>query len=317
MKELINKLFQQFGFHIESQWMYEQRQLLQKILTELFLKKHSAPFSEKISTIICFSKDRPMQLDALLFSMKQMIDDFDKIPIKVIYYSSNDDFQKGYDKLRGLAYCSKVNFIKETSFRDNLMALLSKIKSEKVLFLVDDLFFKNPLDWKSFSALDNDTYIPSLRHGTHLDFAYTVQKAQVMPKVQDVNGMISWQWSDGVLDWNYPLSLDGHLFKTEEIYTLFKWIEFNAPNSLEHSMQIAKKVFAKRKGIAYKESIVVNNPANKVQNENPNYHGKADNAALNNAWLDDYRFNFEAYQGIRNRSVHELLEIKLIEDERQ
>jgi hypothetical protein len=317
MKDLIHKLFQQFGFHLESKWMFEQRQLLENILTDLFLRKYRAAYSENGSSIICFSKDRPMQLDALLYSMKQMIDDFDDLPISVIYFASNNDFQKGYDKLSKLAYCSNVNFKKERSFKDDLMALLSEIRSEKVLFLVDDIFFKNPLDWKSFSALDNETYIPSLRHGAHLDFAYTVQKEQSLPSFQNVGKMISWQWSEAELDWNYPLSLDGHLFRTEEIYTLFKWIDFKAPNSLEHSMQIAKAVFSKRKGIAYKESIIVNNPANKVQNENPNYHGEADNTDLNQAWLNGQRFNFEAYQGIMNRSVHELLEIKLIKDERR
>ena len=316
MKQLVNKFLGLFGLHIESQWMHQRRKLLERILSELFLNKNSASYTEKSCSIICFSKDRPMQLDALLFSMKQMLDEFEKVNIYVIYHASNAQFELGYEKLKKLSYCSHINFIREKKFRNELISLLSDIKSEKVLFLVDDIFFKNPLKWESFITLDNETYIPSLRHGSHLNFAYTHQKAQALPNLEEKAGMISWSWSEAEHDWNYPLSVDGHLFKTDEIFTLLSNIDFKAPNSLEHEMQIVKEVFSARKGIAYKESIIVNNPANKVQNENPNYHGESDNEELNQAWLDGYRFNFEAYQGIKNHSAHQLLEIKLIQDER-
>ncbi|MAY83213.1 MAG: hypothetical protein CMP59_03690 [Flavobacteriales bacterium] len=303
--------------HLESKWASNQNSLREKILSELFLAKNRSQFTEKSCSIICFSKDRPLQLDALLYSMKKMIDDFDDLSIQVLYYASNEDFKAGYRKLIDMEYCAHVKFKEENNFKEDLLNTISDLKSSQILFLVDDIFFKNELNWSAFTSIDLDEFIPSLRHGNHLSYAYTVQKEQALPSFEKIGQMISWDWSKGELNWNYPLSLDGHLFKTAEIQTLFQHLDYKAPNSLEQSMQLLKDVFAQRKGIAYETSIIVNNPANKVQNENPNFHGEADNVTLNQAWLDDYRFDFDAYKGLRNQSVHELVEMKLIKDERR
>jgi hypothetical protein len=62
--------------------------------------------------------------------------------------------------------------------------------------------------------------------------------------------------------------------------------------------------------ICYDKSIIVNNPCNKVQTNNPNLHGSEDQQELNKSFLDGKIISLENIDGIDNISCQQ--EIKII-----
>jgi hypothetical protein len=314
LKKVLKRTAGKLGVNLESNYTFQQSEKYKELLERLLLLPTKS-FENNELTFVIFSKNRALQLSALLKSIKYFCDFFPQT--FVLYNFDNNEFEEGYKKLIKSNDFNEITFVKETSFRLNLIETLKSIKTNKLIFLVDDIFFKNKVDLKAFSKLDTRLFVPSLRHGNHLDFAYTVQQKQKLPnfiQAEPYLNMLQWHYDYAELDWAYPLSVDGHLFATDEMQVLVENLSYTAPNSFEAALQLMKPLFSKRLGICFKESVIVNNPCNKVQSENFNYHGKITSEELNNQWLMDFEFDFLQYQGLKNNSVHQELAIKLIKN---
>ncbi|MGY6561888.1 MAG: hypothetical protein ACXITV_07255 [Luteibaculaceae bacterium] len=309
IKGFLKKAFSKVGLTLESNYLTAQRALYASILEKILIATEGDLEKDKLSIII-FSKDRAFQLQALLASLHYFSKDLP--PCFVLYKASNNAFGDGYKKLINLTAEPSVTFTEEQHFKQDLLSLISNVKTEKVLFLVDDIFFKNPIDFNAFARLNVHQFVPSLRHGDNLNFAYTVNKPQRIPRFEKNSKhpeMLVWNYYQEEYDWAYPLSVDGHLFSTQEMKILLENTTFKAPNSLEAAMQVVYPLFSKRKGICFHNSVIVNNPCNKVQSEHFNFHGNDTAAYLNEQWLEGMVFNFLAYAGFQNKSVHEELPI--------
>jgi hypothetical protein len=152
--------------------------------------------------------------------------------------------------------------------------------------------------------------------GLNLKRCYTMQQEQPLPPLQNDAAAgadtICWKWREGMLDWGYPLSVDGHFFSTGEIRTMLRMIDFRAPNSLEHEMQRFLPLFLNRRGIAYKTSKIVNIPCNKVQLENDNICGCMHQDELLARWRQGLQIDIQAVQGLISESAHQDIDLKLI-----
>ncbi len=259
---------------------------------------------------IVFSKDRALQLHALLSSCMGKI--APQVPFHVLYHASTPAHQKAYEEVRELFSHTTIAFVKQdsgNSFRSNLIALLRSIRSEKMFFLVDDIVFTEDFDIKDFAQFDTDKFVPTLRMGLNLTKCYTVQKEQSLPElIPDIvkdKDKITWKWDEGLYDWGYPLSVDGHFFSTHEMTAMIRLIDFSAPNTLEDQLQKFRRFFLFRKGIAYKKSKIVNIPCNKVQNENKNLCGNMHQDYLLEQWQKGYQMDFRSLYGIVNESAHQ------------
>ena len=62
--------------------------------------------------------------------------------------------------------------------------------------------------------------------------------------------MLAWKWGESKVGWAYPLSVDGHVFSTQEIRALAASVGFAAPNSFEGNLQASNERFARRWGLA-------------------------------------------------------------------
>lgn len=311
IKKLVKNIFSRMGLVLMAEYDHARAtkytELLEKIAQETNQERSND------CSIIIFSKDRAMQLDALLRSYFHYTKNV--VPVHVLYYASEVEFKNGYENLISIYKNQGVQFRKEKSFRLDLIKLFEELSSSKVLFLVDDLFFKNSIDFKSFSSIDPKQYVASLRMGKHLTFSYTLQRKQKLPAFsisKEYTDMISWSFNDTELDWAYPLSVDGHLFDSKELKILVNELEYKAPNSFEEALQLMNPLFKKRKGLCFSESIIVNNPCNKVQTENNNISGQMTIEELNNKWLDGYRIKFEKEEGILNESAHQEFTLEFI-----
>ncbi len=310
----INKLFKKIINEINS---YYRSFLCEFYLHKLYKKKKLSKnqVSYKISAIV-FSKDRAMQLHALLNSF------FDtkigECNINVIYYYSNELHKKSYNQLR-LFFRNKVNFIAENnceSFQLCLKKVIDKIPNGKIFFLVDDIIFTETVDYGFLSSLDLSKIIFSLRMGLHLRYSYVVDSPQPLPEnfIQD-NFLLRWKWSNGKLDWGYPLSVDGHIFMIDDVSVWVNYLHFNSPSSFESALQKLKHVYHFKDGMSFTKARIVNIPANKVQSEVDNYHGSIHQDKLLELWLDGKAIDYKKFRGWSNTSVHEEANFNFIKRE--
>ena len=126
----------------------------------------------------------------------------------------------------------------------------------------------------------------------------------------DSNLAFKWYGEKG--DYGYPMSLDGHFFRTKDITPITKVISFTNPNSYESVL--SGYPLNRPKMICFEESIIVNNPINNVQNFNNNIHGKISTIFLNDKFLEGYIIDLEDFKGIKNTSCHQEIEIKFIHE---
>jgi hypothetical protein len=191
--------------------------------------------------VIIFSKDRAMQLDLLLQSilLNFNVEDY---KLNILYKASNDYYNRGYNTIRDLY--PLFTYKKEESFKEDLLSLFND--SKYTVFLTDD-----DIIYQSFK-LNNDELHNifmlteancfSLRLGLNTKHCYTQQKLNKLNNynthnfyfdIDLIEPVISWKVSDGTNDYAYPMSVDGHIFKTDYIKNLCETLEYRNPNLFE------------------------------------------------------------------------------------
>jgi hypothetical protein len=211
-------------------------------LTGLQMLKNIESNDKKILlNAVIFSKDRPMQLHLLLESILKNFK-VDNCLINILYKSSNDEYNRGYNTIRDLY--PQFNYEKEENFKEDLVSLL--IDSQYTVFFTDDdIIYKSLRLTKDelhniFEITNSNCF--SLRLGLNTTNCYTMQRLNKLEKfnkheffhdIQLDHPIISWKVSDGTNDYAYPMSVDGHIFKTEYIKNLCEVLEYSNPNLFE------------------------------------------------------------------------------------
>lgn len=312
---IINYVLKKFGLTLQKLEKMWELEAFAKLYESRI--KHIPVSSRHSAECIVFSKDRALQLHALISSYLETV--ASPVPLHILYHTSTLLHRKAYDEVRELFSNNDISFTKQDSddsFRANLISLLKSVHSEKIFFLVDDVVFIENFDIEDFVKFDTDKFVPTLRMGLKLTKCYTVKQEQplpeLMPDIIKDKDKIIWQWDQGVHDWSYPLSLDGHFFSTQEIATMIQLTEFSAPNTLEDQLQKFRRFFLFRKGIAYKKSRIVNIPCNKVQIENKNLYGDLHQDFLLEQWQQGYQIDFRSLYGFMNESAHQEITFRFI-----
>lgn len=263
---------------------------------------------------VVFSKDRPLQLHALLASYAELVKD--PPPLHVLYRASDERYRAAYDEVFR-ASPAPVEAVAERAFRDDLLALLDRVRAPRLFFLVDDIVFVRPVDFGPLLALDPARFVPALRLAPHLTRCYTFAREQPLPPFREGlladPGLLCWRWRDGALDWAYPLSVDGNLFSTGEIRVLAQRTPFAAPNSFEAALQRHVRLFSGRLGVCHREARVVNVPCNKVQEEIDNRYGETDAETLLALWREGKQLDHRRLYGIVNESAHQDVPLSFVD----
>lgn len=260
---------------------------------------------------VVFSKDRPMQLHALLASY------FAKAknpwPLSVLYTTSSAGFAAAYDEVVQAFRDRPVTFRCERAFRPDLLALLGGPAVDRVFFLVDDIVFVDEVDLAAFADVDTDRVVPSLRLGTNIRRRYDTEipPPHFVAGLTDAAGRRYWRWRDGILDWGYPMSVDGNLFAAGEVRLMARLSGFVAPNSFEAALTSFAECFADRYGACYPRSKIVNIPWNRVQEEHANRAGDVSERYLLEKWCEGWEIDCEKLFGIVNESVHQEVPLAL------
>lgn len=262
--------------------------------------------------VIIFSKDRACQLEFLLRTFRAQVTGASVI--KVLYMSTNEFFEKGYNKVK--QKYSDVCFTKQSSFKQDLMTLVDK-KLALTTFFVDDIAFIRPWNIQDeklkILIANRDIACLSLRMDPKYDFCYAMKRKQTIP-IFDNNHC--WVWKNSSCDWGYPMSLDGHVFRTPDIVPLLEQLQYDNPNLLEGAL--ARRPLDRNKMICYREGKIINNPVNKVQTVNQNIYGQqhpVDAVFLNQAFIEGNLIDNKSLGDItRFVAVHQEFPISLIRE---
>jgi len=264
---------------------------------------------------IIFSKDRACQLKLTLSSFKKNASDFiGHGQVDIIYLASNDKFQEAYDFLIKEYENTSVSFIKQTvNFKEDLLSVLKSDIEYTSFFTDDDIIFK-PIKTEDIlkHLKDDDVFCFSLRLGENVKWCYTMGCDNVLHNQEDWDDFIKWDWTKHYLDFGYPLSVDGHVFRTSDIYKLIKKTTFTNPNTLEAGLQMFDN-FPRDKMASYKHSVLVNSPANMVQEVFNNKRGEEHGISaieLNDRFLSGEEIDLDVLDFSKIKGCHQEIEFK-------
>lgn len=252
-----------------------------------------------------FSFNRPAQLDLFMRSYaKNMLDAH---PINVIYKHSSPLAKEGYAILK--KDFPMHNYICENDLTDSFKDLVVDTVADKnnfTTFFVDDIIFINPVKLEGSSKLKimqerDDILCTSLRLYPGIDYS----QIRGMPiKSPELDENLIWDYSNSQSYWGYPMSVDGHVFRTKDIKNLIKSLDFKNPNTFESAL--SNNPLTQPNMICFPNAILVNNPANKVQTvyaNNPSLNISVDE--LNAKYVAGKRIDMVPFQGISPKSCHE------------
>jgi len=265
--------------------------------------------------VIVFSKDRAAQLDALLRSLRA----FFGFPhrLHVVYATSGYEFELGYDRLR--RWHRGVHWLTDEgmfgSVTKNLVREIGNGPGRYLMFLVDDLLFTRPFTAvQLMQSLDMDHQIlaVSLRLGENITYSYLHDRPIRTP---DFNTGYRWAWKEASREyWNYPMSLDGHIYRTADVTRLLSGLSFKSPNTLESAM--AAHPFPRNRLVCETNPSVVNIAANRVQADYANRCGTQGADSLNEAFLAGQAIDVRPFTGRLFNACHIEEDLPLIADER-
>ena len=264
--------------------------------------------------IIIFSMNRACQLDNLLSSLKMNYVDYQSSKINVVYKYTNEEMGLGYRN------CSRehpfADFTLETNFQKNVVESID-VSRDHTMFLVDDILVlrKFSLSDPSFeesefaNLKDESVVCHSLRLHPGINECYSLnQKETNVKNPTYIGNLMVWNWREQIADWAYPMSVDGHIFKSRFIRKISEKIKYSNPNTFEAAMSNlanAGYIQASKMTCSKLASKLLNIPVNIVQNEFKNKHTNTHNVdVLNKEYLAGRRLSFQHLTNHINTSVH-------------
>ena len=212
---------------------------------------------------IIFSKNRPLQLEALLSSIDYNAPKFDRI---VVIYVSDEQYESGYKRLIDTW---RINWHRQTGFKQDVLANIPD-EGTTTFFVDDDIFyrkFEGKLPWDILKEQRN-VFRYSFRLGKNINHSFTQGKDVFLPDISRTSDAMFFEMSatQDTDEFSYQFSLDGDCFKNEDIKWFMEKKEFDCPNEFEAEMtqiRLFLKPFAR--SAMPEKSFVVNVPHNKVQ----------------------------------------------------
>lgn len=254
--------------------------------------------------LIILSKNRASQLHLLLESIEKNSNSlFDTI--EVVYLFTNKDYEDGYDKL--IDSFKNVEFTMETNFHKNILDSIDSNLPYTTFMVDDDVLYRPILSTQEeiLGEVTDDVCCFSLRLGLNCTYSHPANLHYEINRPEVYNEFVTVNFRDQQVDFGYPLSVDGHIFKTKLIKNiLINMGNFMNPTFLEGGLQRflgdvpPKMVF-------FKTSCLVGVPVNRVSETHPNRNGvvfsfpveELNSKYLNNKIIDFDSMDFNGIDG--------------------
>tara|TARA_R110000851_G_scaffold31375_5_gene84944 strand:+ start:2853 stop:3698 length:846 start_codon:yes stop_codon:yes gene_type:complete len=227
-----------------------------------------------VITSIVFSKDRPLQLDLCLNSIKTNFINCNQ----TIVLHNNSESCSETDKTIESEH-PDVEFWKQgRSIYKDLLHAVASADNDYVCFFTDDCIFFSKFEMDDFNFWGNDVLSLSLRMGQNvkkrqLNEEWHPDLPTTMFMVENYD-LLAWPRTSYLYGsyWSYPLSVDGGVFEKnymvemlDELCLLedkYQWAQ--TPNGIEEALQ-RFWTSAKPLTVSPLASVVVNSPNNRVQ----------------------------------------------------
>lgn len=195
---------------------------------------------KKKADLIIFSKDRPVQLYALLESIQSHVLGIEKISI--LYRSSTSEMEAGY--LETKLQFPLLSFHKiDADFQKILGAVAFDYRTSKspyLLFAEDDDLITDRLDLASaIDALETTrAYGFYFNYHIGLEYSSQLERYQPLPKLTPLRGLrvkeplFAWQFSTGSDDWGTLSGISMALYRKTDLQPLFTKLCFDDPEEL-------------------------------------------------------------------------------------
>jgi len=261
--------------------------------------------------LIIFSKNRASQLNLLLESIELNASHlFDTINV---VYKADEDYVSGYELLK--PKFPSVIFNLERNFRSDVITLISE-DTEFTTFLVDDVVIYDKITESKeliLSSIHDKVCCFSLRLGLNCEYSHPANLSYKIKNYGLLNGMITFQHRiQGPGDFSYPLSTDGHIYKTEKLRDMLLMIPFTNPNSLEANLQRVIGSVPELM-VSFEKSKLVSIPANLVNDSFKNRHGLQyyfSEKELNDRYLKNETIDLAAMDFTKINGPHKEIEYK-------
>jgi glycosyltransferase family protein len=247
-------------------------------------------------SVIVFTKDRPMQLEAYLESLIYY-SNLNEQQISIIF---KENKKIGYKKV--IHKYSNCNWIYEDNFYENLIETIDA-SNNFIMFGCDDVVFKKnlPINYaKNLLSNNKDIFGFSFRLGKNI---------KPVPKnAIKVNSHLEWNWASvNEAHYNYPWELDCTLYRKSDIQDVLRSTnEFiKNPNYLESIFANNSINFIKRPKLAcaddINQAIVIT--INRVQNTHLNPTDSSQNTSIEHL---NYLYN----EKNKKLDIHKISQLK-------
>eukprot|EP01083_Nonionella_stella_P180857 646037_1 len=199
----------------------------------------SQPKSKLLTlSVICFSKDRPWQLEQLILSVLK----YWRGPYtySVLYTSSSNKFENAYQHLiNEFSAYSNIHFVRESNFDENVFDLIQSTKSQYICFHVDDMIFYRSLDIVTVLDFLSDksnrlmAFFPKLNE--HVDYCHPSSSSAPTPTFttklkKNYKKFGIWMPLQHTSDWNYLWDLCGTIYAKQDVITIYQGIKNKFPS---------------------------------------------------------------------------------------
>ncbi len=269
---------------------------------------------------LILSKNRPMNFDGCVRSIEQ---NFPYIKKFYFYIGNNksDNISENYSNIINQMQkdCEVYWQILNEDFYEDLNTIFSDIKEEFVLLMTDDTFFyvnlfsEHYLRRKLEYFNNDDIFTLSLRLGEN-----TVIQDPKIGSPMKVPEVTSWDWTKEPSDSNpgYPISMDGHIYRTTDIKKLTREAKFQ--NLRQWEGELSGNIRAnptKKLMCRLHSSICVNIPMSTVLG--PCYNSGHPQCISNEKLIEMYKEGWridldETFKNVEIVGSHQFIELKFI-----
>lgn len=264
---------------------------------------------------LILSKDRPLQLDALLRSLHAM--GGATAECVVLYKASSDRYGRAYADVFGRHRHLRLDVVAEQDFKADVCHIIGAKQHERVTFLVDDQVFVAPVNLKKILTLDPNFATYSLRLGKKITRCQPLGIETGHPPFLQLEGLpsdwLAWHWIKGTGDWRGANCLDGNVLSRAMVVAALEHpiaARICGPQTLEMSLNASGIVTSV--GICSVEPQVINLAINRVSQESYLYpHGTIEADTLLDAWESGLQVSLGLVQKFEADSCHIICDLPL------
>lgn len=193
IRKRLNKLLRRHNLRVVRRSHYQAA-----VTASAALGAQVAYWAARAPTVACwdcagivFSRDRPVQLHALLRSYLHHCRPLPRLD--VLYRASTPAYQAAYEEVMAAFAGAEIAWHRERDFARDVRALIAGASTHGLFFLVDDMVFIRPVDYSALAAYPLERYVPALRLGRNVTWSHFSDTARAQPALREgPDGLLTW-----------------------------------------------------------------------------------------------------------------------------